>query len=143
MITNINAVFGLIGSLRERYGKFLEKELNAHGIKGLVGSHGAIFACLYQGGGQMKVMEIAEKIGRSKSTVTELVNKLSTMGYVSKTSCCRDGRCTYVALTDQGRAIRDHFEEISRKLIDTAYEGFTEEEKETLVGGLEKMRQNF
>ncbi|MDD5170144.1 MAG: MarR family transcriptional regulator [Syntrophales bacterium] len=143
MTTNRNAIFGLIGSLRERYGKFLEKELKAHGIEGLVSSHGSIFACLYQSGGRMKVLEIAKRIGRSKSTVTELVNKLEAMGYVSKASCCLDGRCTYVALTDQGRAVKDHFDEISRKLLDTAYQGFTEEEKETLVRALEKMRRNF
>ena len=143
MTSNKNTIFGLIGSLRERYGKFLDKELKAHGIKGLVSSHGSIFACLYQGGGQMKVLEIAQKVGRSKSTVTELINKLASLGYVTKTSCCVDGRCTYVALTEQGRAVKDHFDEISRKLLDTAYQGFTEEEKETLIQGLAKMRRNF
>ena len=58
-----DAVIGLIGSLREKYSRFLEKELKVRGIKDIAGSHGAIFACLYQSGGRMKVMEIAKKIG--------------------------------------------------------------------------------
>ena len=68
-----NAVIGLIGSLREGYSRFLEKELKAYGIKDIAGPHGSIFNCLYHSGGQMKVMEIARKIGKSKSNVTELV----------------------------------------------------------------------
>lgn len=138
-----NAVIGLIGSLRERYSKFLEKELKACGVQGMVGSHGAIFGCLYQSGGQMKVLEIAKQIGRSKSTVTELVNKLESLGYVTKANCCVDGRCTYVQLTDKGKAVRKDFDAISKKLIEKAYKGFTEEEKEALLAALEKMCRNF
>ena len=138
-----NSVIGLIGSLREKYSKFLEKELRACGVQGMVGSHGAIFKCLYENGGQMRVMDIAKRIGRSKSTVTELVSKLEAIGYVTKANCCIDGRCTYVILTDKGHKVKKDFDAISKKLIDKAYKGFTEEEKETLVNGLEKMWKNF
>jgi len=138
-----DSIIGLIGSLRERYSRFLEKELKACGMKGIIGSHGAIFACLYQNGGKMKVMEIAGKIGRSKSTVTELVNKLESLGYVSKSNCCMDGRCIYVELTKKGLAVKKDFDMISKRLISTAYKGFTDKEKEILISGLEKMRGNF
>jgi DNA-binding MarR family transcriptional regulator len=138
-----NAVIALIGSLREGYSRFLERELKASGAKGLVGSHGSILGCLFHNDGRMKVVELANTIGRSKSTVTELVNKLTALGYVEKVTCAVDGRCTYVVLTDKGRAVQDDFEKISRKLIETAYKGFSEEEKENLVRALEKMRGNF
>jgi len=138
-----NGVIGLIGSLREKYSRFLEKELRACGMQGMVGSHGAIFSCLYENGGQMKAMDIAKRIGKSKSNVTELVNKLESAGYVTKTSCCVDARCTYVTLTDKGHAVKRDFDAISKKLIDRAYKGFTEQEKEMLVKSLEKMRKNF
>jgi DNA-binding MarR family transcriptional regulator len=88
-------------------------------------------------------MEISAKIGRSKSTVTELINKLESSGYVTKINCRDDGRCVYVKLTDKGKAIQKDFEAISKKLMDRAYKGFSEEEKERLVKGLEKMRNNF
>jgi MarR family transcriptional regulator, organic hydroperoxide resistance regulator len=138
-----NAVIALIGSLREGYNKFLDKELKAGGIKGLVGSHGSILGCLFKNDGRMKVLELANMIGRSKSTVTELVNKLEALGYVEKVTCCMDGRCTYVVLTNKGMAAQKDFDKISKKLIETAYKGFSEEEKETLISGLEKMRKNF
>jgi len=138
-----NAVIGLIGSLREGYSRFLEKELKACGIQGIAGPHGSIFNCLYHSGGQMKVMEISAKIGRSKSTVTELVNKLESFGYVTKINCRDDGRCVYVKLTEKGKTIQKDFEAISKKLMERAYKGFSEEEKELLVKGLEKMRNNF
>jgi MarR family transcriptional regulator, organic hydroperoxide resistance regulator len=138
-----NAVIALIGSLREGYNKFLEKELKANGIEGIVGSHGSILGCLFHNDGRMKVLDLAKNVGRSKSTVTELVNKLENLGYVEKATCCMDGRCTYVMLTKKGLAVQKDFDKISKKLITTAYKGFTEEEKETFIGSLEKMRKNF
>jgi MarR family transcriptional regulator, organic hydroperoxide resistance regulator len=138
-----NAVIALIGSLREGYNKFLEKELKANGIEGIVGSHGSILGCLFRNEGRMKVLDLAKNIGRSKSTVTELVNKLENLGYVEKATCRIDGRCTYVMLTKKGLAVQKDFEKISKKLITTAYKGFSEDEKEALIGSLEKMRKNF
>jgi MarR family transcriptional regulator, organic hydroperoxide resistance regulator len=143
MIDRKNTVIALISSLRERYNRFLEKELKANGIEGLVGSHGSILGCLYKNDGRMKALEISKLIGRSKSTVTGLVYKLEALGYVEKVTCCMDGRCTYVVLTAKGLAVQKDFEKISRKLIQKAYKGFSEEEKEALLNGLEKMRKNF
>jgi DNA-binding MarR family transcriptional regulator len=143
MLDKKNGVIALIGNLREGYNRFLEKELKARGIEGIVGSHGSILAGLYHNDGRMKVLELAKTIGRSKSTVTELVNKLENLGYVEKSTCCIDGRCTYVMLTKKGLAVQKDFEKISKKLIETAYSGFTEEEKAAFISSLEKMRKNF
>ena len=136
-------IFGLIGSLRERYARFLEGELVAHGIEGLVPSHGSILSVLYRSEEGLPMGDIAKRIGRTKSTVTQLVDRLVALGFVEKTPSARDGREVFVVLTDKGRGIKADFDEISARLLETAYLGFSEEEKEDLVGYLTRMRDNF
>ncbi len=140
---NKNAVIGLIGSLREKYGSFLERELAAHNLTGLVPSHGSVLSVLYQNEGRLSMTDIARKIGRTKSTVTELVERLVIKGFVDKQRSTQDKREVFVVLTEKGYGFRKDFEEISQRLIETAYRGFTEDEKELLVGYLLRMWENF
>ena len=87
--------------------------------------------------------EIAQKIGRDKSTVTALVKKLIDFGYVQKEPDRNDSRVTLVKLTKSGRALREDFDEISKTLLQRVYKGFTEKEKEVMVHGLERINSNL
>jgi len=87
--------------------------------------------------------EIAEKIGRDKSTVTTLAKKLKKAGYINIKMDPDDCRAKLVSLTEKGMALEKDFKEISTILIERAYSGFTEEEKHNLVTLLTKMRNNL
>ena len=87
--------------------------------------------------------ELAERINRDKSTVTALVNKLAEAGYVSKERDPQDKRITRLCLTAQGKSLEPDFNKISGKLIETAFSGFTREDREQTVKGIEKMLNNF
>jgi len=87
--------------------------------------------------------ELAERIGRDKSTVTALVNKLMRNGYVAKDKDPDDSRITYLCLTAKGRSLERDFDEISGKLIATAFRGFSQREREKIVKGIMKMLNNF
>ena len=54
----------------------LSVNLEKRGIEGLVVSHGNILDILYDNNGKLTMKEISEGINRSKSTVTQLVDKL-------------------------------------------------------------------
>lgn len=87
--------------------------------------------------------ELAEKIGRDKSTVTALVNKLMAAGYVTKEKDPGDNRITYLSLTKKGKSMERDFDEISEKLIATAFQGFSQKERESLVKGIIRMLNNL
>lgn len=87
--------------------------------------------------------EVAERIGRDKSTVTALVNKLMRAGYVLKEKDPNDNRVTYLYLTAKGRSLERDFDGISARLIDTAFRGFSQKEREDIVRGIVKMLNNF
>jgi len=135
-------VIALIARVRDRAHAFIIEELNKKKITGLVPSHGAILSILFNKD-KASMKELAEKIGRDKSTVTALVNKLMAAGYVSKEKDLDDSRITHLSLTSKGKSLQPDFDEISEKLIATAFHGFTQKDQEEIVKGIEKMLNNF
>lgn len=132
-----------ISRTKQKMTAFLIKQLRQKQMDHLIPSHGNILTVLYENGEQMALNEISRRIGRDKSTVTPLVNRLVELGYVTKEPCAEDRRITLVRLTDAGRALKPRFDEISRSIYQTAYRGFSEEEKQTFLRLLKKMNQNF
>ncbi len=122
---------------------FIESELENNGIYDLIPTHGNVLSVLYENDGKLPMKDIARMIGRDKSTVTPLISKLEKLGYVKKEKCETDKRVTYIVLTEKGKKIETVFKATSKKLIETVYEGFTEEEEETLLRLLKKINNNF
>lgn len=87
--------------------------------------------------------EIGLLLGKEKSTITAIVNKLEKLGYVMKLKSEKDRRTTYVCLTEVGKDIEEKFEEISFDVQNTAYNNFSQEEKKEFLRLLKKMNQNF
>lgn len=132
-----------ISRTKQKMTAFLTRQLREKQMDHLIPSHGNILTVLYENGEQMALNEISRRIGRDKSTVTPLVNRLVELGYVTKQPCAQDRRITLVCLTDAGRALKPRFDEISHSIHQTAYRGFSEEEKQTFLRLLKKMNQNF
>ena len=64
----------LAGLFRTRSNEFFIAELQRRGIEDLVPAHGDLFTHLF-GGGSLTVTELAERTGRTKSTVSVLAGK--------------------------------------------------------------------
>lgn len=123
--------------------KFIENKLKENKLDDLIPTHGNILTALYESDKKLTMKEIAKKIGKDKSTVTSLVNKLITLGYVEKEKCSKDKRVTYIGLTQKSRDIEDTFNFISSQVKETAYNNFTENEKKEFLRLLKKLSSNF
>lgn len=123
--------------------KFIENKLKENKLTELIPTHGNILTALYESDKKLTMKEIAEKIGKDKSTVTSLVNKLISLGYIQKEKSITDKRVTYISLTSKARDIEDTFNFISSQVRETAYKGFTPEEKEEFLRLLRKLSSNF
>lgn len=135
-------VIALVARVRDKAYEFITSELYKKKIKGLVPSHGGIMSNLFKKD-RLSMKEVAERIGRDKSTVTALVNKLEATGYVTREKDVDDSRITYLCLTRKGKSLEADFDEISKKLIATAFRGFSQKEKESMVKAIMKMLNNF
>ncbi|HEY1406138.1 MAG TPA: MarR family transcriptional regulator [Spirochaetota bacterium] len=135
-------IISLISQIHENANRIITEELASHGIEGLVPSHGGIMVCLFRND-RIPMSELARIIHRKKNTVTVLVEKLESHGYISRLSDPDDSRITLIALTPKGRSIKDNFRKISDKLITRTYKGISAEEKETLVSLLSRICENL
>jgi DNA-binding MarR family transcriptional regulator len=135
-------IIALIARVRDSAYAFIISELNKKQITRLVPSHGAILSHLFQKD-RATMKELADKIGRDKSTLTALASKLAAAGYVTKETDPVDSRITRLCLTSRGKSLRPAFDEISDRLISTAFSGFTRKEKENTVKLIGKMLDNF
>ena len=122
--------------------RFLTVQLEQHGLGGIAPSHGDIlvqlFACE-----RLPMCELAQRIGRDPSTVTALVKKLVSGGYVATVKHDIDKRVTFVELTEKGREMQATFEDISRTLAATQCDGLTDADLATLNSTLHTMQKNF
>lgn len=132
-----------ISNIRSKVFDYIECELKRRGIEGLVVSHGNILDILYDNNGKLTMKEISKGINRSKSTVTQLVDKLLKDGYVTKESNPEDKRFSYIVLTEKGLSIKKDFREISDNVIREFFKDFTEEEAEVLLLLLDRVINNF
>ncbi|MCF7847741.1 MAG: MarR family transcriptional regulator [Kiritimatiellales bacterium] len=136
-------IIGEIARIRERSNLLIEQKLRNLGIEGILPAHGSILAFLFQQNQPVPVKRIVEQVGRVKSTVTGMVNNLEHNGYVTKDPSAKDGRVILVKLTDKGRDLKPHFDQISEKLIDKVYGEMPQEDRETLAGLLSRVRNNM
>jgi len=132
-----------ISRTKQKMIHFIEQRMNEYGIDDLITSHGNILTALYESDGKLTMSQIAKKIGKNKSTVTPLINKLLQLGYIDKMINERDRRISYIILTDKGKQLESKFNSITSQVHDTAYKDFTPEEKEVFLHLLKKLNKNF
>jgi len=135
-------VISLISTIRDKATKYLVGQMNAEGMADIVPAHGSVIVCLF-GGIEMPMSEIAKQIHRDKSTVTTLVNKLVSLGYVEKIKSGEDSRVTLVKLTEEGSMLEPAFKLISQRLLGKAWSGFSNKEKDQLINLLTRLSNNF
>ena len=91
----------------------------------------------------MPMNRIAQLIGRRKSTLTVLADKLENRGYIQREASAEDSRVKRVSLTAKGEEARESFERISRNMHESLWQGFSEEEKRQLMRLLRRMSDNI
>ena len=131
-----------ITNIRQRLFKYLKRELNQAGIEGLAPSYGDILFILDQKG-VIRQKEIARHTIKDKSTISSVIAKLESGGYLTKTKAGEDSRCTSLELTDKAKALKPILIEISQNMNARLFEGFSTKEKHTLFRLLGKVYKNL
>lgn len=129
--------------LRTKINEFLRDELKACDCGDLVPSYGSVLYVIYKNDGKVQIKTIYDSLCKQKTTITESINRLVELGYLTKETCPTDARCTYVQVTDKAIAFKKHFDRISRKLLDKIFSGFTKEEQKQFVELMGRAIDNF
>jgi len=140
-ISDTNFLY-IITNIRQRLFRFLSKELSKKNIDGIAPSYGDILFVLDRKG-TVTMQEVAKHTIKDKSTISSVINKLESGGYIMKEKDVSDGRYTYLTLTAKAKKLRPVLFQISKKMNTKLFEGFSEEEKQTLFRLIEKVYKNL
>lgn len=136
-----NSLFSYISRIKIKSYIFIENEAKKRGIT-LSYSHMRIIIILHFNK-KLSMKELTEKLGRDKSTVTALVNKLETEGYLKKTVCCKDKRITYLQLKEKSQEIVDTLFEVSEIFNEKVKNTIGEKDTEILYKISQKLLENW
>lgn len=136
-----DSLFSYISRIRIKSCFFIENEAKKRGIT-LAYSHMRIIIILHFNK-KLSMKELTERLGRDKSTVTSLVNRLETEGYLKKTVCSKDKRVTYLELTEKSQELLDTIFEISEIFHEKVRNMIGQEDTETLYKISQKLLENW
>ncbi len=89
--------------------------------------------------GQLTVNELATRLGRSKSTTSGLLSRLSHSGLVRRTRCRKDRRIVYITLSAKGAKLIEEIIENRKRGIRNTYTALNGEERATYKTLMEKI----
>ena len=91
----------------------------------------------------MRATEIAKESGLAKTTLTSMLSRMREQGLVSFSENEGDGRSFLVFLTPQATALREAYENVSKRMGAIYYNGFSAQEVELFEGFLVRILTNL
>ena len=131
-----------ISKINQLGGRKFERILQEQGIDAFNGAQGRILYVLWQRDG-MRATEIAKESGLAKTTLTSMLSRMREQGLVSFSENEGDGRSFLVFLTPQATALREAYENVSRRMGAIYYSGFSAQEVELFEGFLVRILTNL
>ncbi len=93
--------------------------------------------------GQVNISQLCDEMSLAKGTVSGIVTRLESAGYVKKIKNENDKRNTYVIFSDKGLKFAKEFREEINKSFDKIFSNFTDEEIMELRNNLIKVRNKI
>ncbi|MBO0573548.1 MarR family transcriptional regulator [Clostridium botulinum] len=93
--------------------------------------------------GQVNISKLCDEMSLAKGTVSGIVTRLESAGYVKKIKNENDKRNTYVTFSDKGLKFAKEFREEINKSFDKIFSNFTDEEIMELRNNLIKVRNKI
>jgi len=131
-----------IGGIHDSIHRFISGYIEECEKECLVPSHGELLTALFSGR-EFTMGDLAREIRKTKPTVTVLVEKLVRCGYVTRERDARDGRISYIRLTEKGWGLEPVLEDILGFLEKRFFSGFTVQEKNNLEELLFRIEENL
>lgn len=86
--------------------------------------------------------ELADKLDITPAAVTVALRKIEQNGYIER-SLGHDSRYNELKITPKGRAVADRTRELFTAADTAMFDGFSEQELESYIACLEKMKNNI
>ncbi len=117
----------LISRIKQTGTRIFDRMLTQSGIDAFNGAQGRILYVLWQNE-DISISSLSAQTSLANTTLTSMLDRMEASGLIVRKPDPRDRRSRLIALTDKARALRDDYEQISRRMSERYYVGFTEAE---------------
>jgi len=131
----------LIAKIRQVGERIFVRKLKQYGIEINPAQGRIIFALLQMDG--ISINELAVKTQLKKSTLTSMLDRLEQMGYVKRCRCRKDRRKILIVRTEKDKAMEKKYTEISQRMTELFYEGFSDSQIDHFENDLERILNNL
>ncbi len=88
-------------------------------------------------------VDLARKMGVTKSAVSQIISKMCSKGYVEKKKSNDDGRESNLFLTERIERVYEENDKMLNRIFDESLSSISEEEKKILCSLLVKINENL
>ena len=131
----------LMAKIRQVGGRLFERMLKECNIE-INSAQGRIMFALWQGDG-ISINELAQKTQLKKSTLTSMLDRLETMGYVRRQRSKEDRRKILIKRTNKDKNLESKYVELSGEITNLFYKGFSKNEIDRFENNLAKILDNL
>ncbi|MEN2465410.1 MarR family transcriptional regulator [Ornithinibacillus sp. FSL M8-0202] len=115
----------------------IKHDISNHGMRT---SDFEILEALYHKG-RLTVKEVSDAVLINTGSITYVIDKLEKKGLLERSHCKDDRRVVYIHITDEGKKLMDEVFPQHQQVIESLFEGISDEDKETLISVLKQVGQ--
>ncbi len=131
----------LMAKIRQVSGRVFERILKEYGIE-INSAQGRIMFALWQADG-ISINELAKKTQLKKSTLTSMLDRLESMGYVKRQRCKKDRRKILIKRTNKDKTLETKYVELSGEITKLFYKKFSKAEIDRFENDLARILDNL
>ncbi|MHA1460658.1 MAG: MarR family winged helix-turn-helix transcriptional regulator [Promethearchaeota archaeon] len=132
----------LIAKIHQITNRIFTQMLKDYGIEELNPGQGRILFALWQKD-DIPIRELSIKTQLTKSTLTTMLKRLETAGYLTRNSDDDDERITKVKLSQMSKNLQSKYLGVSRKMTEVFYGSLTEKEIDQFEDFLRRILDNL
>ena len=130
-----------MAKIRQVGGRIFERMLKDRDIE-INSAQGRIMFALWQAD-SISINELAKKTQLKKSTLTSMLDRLETMGYVKRQRCRKDRRKILIKRTKKDKTLESKYVELSQEITKLFYKGFSKSQIDRFENDLVRILDNL
>ena len=132
----------LIAKIHQITNRMFTQMLRDYGIEELNPGQGRILFALWQKD-DIPIRELSIKTQLTKSTLTTMLDRLETAGFLKRGSDDDDRRIIKVKLSEKSKNLQEKYVDVSKKMTEVFYGALLEEEIDDFEGYLRRILDNL
>ena len=132
----------MISKIKHIQGRVFEKLLTKYNFDQFNGAQGRILHVLWQDD-NIPISELSDKTGFAKTTLTSMLDRLEASGHVQRIFDPNDRRKINIKLTETSNKLKSRYDEVSLRMNEIFYDGFTDDEITNFENCLSRILDNL